>query len=90
VIVGGWLLDAVFQVDIPNPMLLRLFRLVKLLRVAKLFKTFRAFDSLSILMSSIKASVSVLFWSIVLLFTVQLAAALFFFQVFMLVIKVGR
>lgn len=81
VIVGGWLLDAVFKVDIPNPMLLRLFRLVKLLRVAKLFKTFRAFDSLSILMSSIKASVSVLFWSIVLLFTVQMAAALFFFQV---------
>jgi hypothetical protein len=80
-IVGGWTLEACFNFNtFLNPMMLRLFRLVKLLRVAKLFKTFRAFDSLSILMSSLWASVSVLFWSIIVLFTVQLAAALLFFQ----------
>jgi hypothetical protein len=58
-------------------MMLRLFRLVKLLRVAKLFKSFQAFDSLSILIGSMKASGSVLFWSVMVLFTAQIAAALF-------------
>jgi len=60
---------------------LRLFRLAKLLRVAKLFKTLKAFDSLSILMGSMKASVAVLFWSLVFIFTVQLVGALFLFQI---------
>lgn len=81
VIVGGWLVDTVFGVSaVLNPMMLRLFRLVKLLRVAKLFKSFQAFDSLSILIGSMKASGSVLFWSMVVLFTAQLAAALLLSQ----------
>lgn len=80
-IVGGWCLDVLLDVkSVLNPMMLRLFRLVKLMRVAKLFKTFQAFDSLSILMGSMKASVSVLFWSIVVIFVVQLASALLFCQ----------
>merc|ERR1719253_843456 len=64
-----------------NPMMLRLFRLVKLLRVAKLFKSFAAFDSLSLLIGSLKASASILFWSIVVMFVLQMVAALFFCQV---------
>lgn len=80
-IVGGWLLDTAIGIGaILNPMTLRLFRLLKLLRVAKLFKSFQAFDSLSILIGSLRASMSVLFWSIVVLFTAQLAAALFLSQ----------
>jgi voltage-gated sodium channel len=81
VIVGGWIVDSLFGVSaVLNPMMLRLFRLVKLLRVAKLFKSFQAFDSLSILIGSMKASVSVLFWSVVVLFTAQLGAALLLSQ----------
>lgn len=79
IIVGGWLLDTAVTTAL-NPMMLRLFRLVKLLRIAKLFKRFQAFDSLSILIGSMKASVSVLFWSIVVIFVVQLAGALLFCQ----------
>lgn len=80
-IVGGWLMDTAFGVSaVLNPMMLRLFRLVKLLRVAKLFKSFKAFDSLSILIGSFKASGPVLFWSVVVLFTVQMASALFLSQ----------
>jgi len=81
-IVGGWCLDKgdMGVATLLNPMLLRLVRLVKIARVAKLFKTFQAFDSLSILMSSLRASLSVLFWSIIVLFTIQLASSLIFFQ----------
>jgi len=82
IIVVSWVLDAGFQVkSFLNPMMLRLFRLVKLLRVAKLFKSFSSFDSLSLLLGSLKASASILFWSIVVMFVLQMVAALFFCQV---------
>jgi voltage-gated sodium channel len=81
IIVGAWVMDSVFHVHtFLNPMMLRLFRLVKLLRVAKLFRTFQAFDSLSLLIHSLKASASILFWSIVVIFVMQIVAALFFSQ----------
>lgn len=82
IIVGSWCLESVLGGDTPlNPMMLRLFRLVKLLRVAKLFKQFQAFDSLSLLIGSLKASASILCWSIVVIFILQMVASLFFCQV---------
>lgn len=80
VVVVGWVVTTCGVDGILNPMMLRLLRLGKLLRVAKLFKSFQAFDSLTILIGSMKASVSTLFWSLVLLFTVQLAASLILAQ----------
>jgi voltage-gated sodium channel len=81
VIVGTWCIDTVIGISsVLNPMMLRLFRLTKLLRVAKLFKSFQAFDSLSILIGSMKAGRAVFFWSVVVLFTAQMASALLMTQ----------
>jgi hypothetical protein len=82
VIVGGWCVEEAIGIStFLNPMMLRLVRLVKLLKVAKLFKSFKALDSLSIMIGSLKASVSVMFWSISLIVWMQLGVAILFCQV---------
>jgi hypothetical protein len=80
VIVFLWILEKAFAgiMGSLNPMMLRLVRLFKLLRLAKMVRTIQAFDSLNVLIGSIQAGVSVLFWSSALLFLVQMGIALFF------------
>merc|ERR1719215_1125447 len=74
-----WILDVGLTAALPvNPMLLRLMRLLRLVRIARMVKTIQAFDSLQVLIGSISASMSVLFWSGVLLLVIQLMLALFF------------
>eukprot|EP00811_Abedinium_folium_P032570 NODE_5604_length_1753_cov_7.702952.p1 GENE.NODE_5604_length_1753_cov_7.702952~~NODE_5604_length_1753_cov_7.702952.p1 ORF type:complete len:430 (+),score=81.16 NODE_5604_length_1753_cov_7.702952:178-1467(+) len=46
-----------------NPMLLRVLRLLRLVRLARMVKTFKALDSLQVLIGSMSACSSVLFWS---------------------------
>jgi len=77
-IVAAWLADRVVlgSSDLPvSPMLLRLFRLVRLLRLLKLARRFTAFDSLRVMTSAIKGSFSVLVWTIVCLFLIQMVIA---------------
>jgi len=60
-----------------NPMMLRIFRLARLLRVFRLMHTFSLFGSLHLLITSVKASMWVLFWTIIILFILQAAVAMF-------------
>jgi len=81
VIVAAWVVGAFQGGLIPlDPMFLRLLRLIKLLRMLRLVRSFRSFDKLYLMTTAIKGSVSALGWSIVVLFFVQLAFALFLTQ----------
>eukprot|EP00419_Tripos_fusus_P030002 CAMPEP_0172726992 /NCGR_PEP_ID=MMETSP1074-20121228/91424_1 /TAXON_ID=2916 /ORGANISM="Ceratium fusus, Strain PA161109" /LENGTH=406 /DNA_ID=CAMNT_0013554101 /DNA_START=41 /DNA_END=1257 /DNA_ORIENTATION=- len=76
VIVGSWLVSAFGTLQLPiDPMLLRLARLARLLRVLRLVRTVRMFDSLYLMTTSMTGSISVLVWSVVLLFLVQMMLA---------------
>merc|ERR1712151_370712 len=46
-----------------NPMMLRLLRVSRLVRIIRLVRWIKMFDSLSLLVSSIRASLSTLVWS---------------------------
>eukprot|EP00440_Ansanella_granifera_P003238 gb/GFBE01003529.1/.p1 GENE.gb/GFBE01003529.1/~~gb/GFBE01003529.1/.p1 ORF type:complete len:281 (+),score=91.17 gb/GFBE01003529.1/:1-843(+) len=56
-------------------MLLRIARLARLLRLLRLVRTIQGFDALYILTTSLKGSVTVLIWSFLLIFVVQLMVA---------------
>lgn len=60
-----------------NPGALRMVRFIKLFRVLRLFGSGRVFDSLRLLLSSIKHSVSTLGWSLLIICALQLSAAIF-------------
>eukprot|EP00930_Biecheleria_cincta_P047705 TRINITY_DN3312_c0_g1_i1.p1 TRINITY_DN3312_c0_g1~~TRINITY_DN3312_c0_g1_i1.p1 ORF type:complete len:1185 (+),score=225.05 TRINITY_DN3312_c0_g1_i1:132-3686(+) len=62
-----------------DPMLLRLIRLVKLLRMLRLIRTMQGFDSLYIMITSLKGSVSALLWSTLMFLIVLLVIALLVF-----------
>jgi len=82
IIVGAGLLDAASgdaSIGI-DPTMIRLVRLVRLLRLLELFEEMKSFDSLFLLLKSIRASIHALFWSFLLLVTVQVGAALFLCQ----------
>jgi len=75
-IVGCWLFTSLGSAKLPlDPMLLRLARLGRLLRLLKLVRTIRLFDSLYLMTTAIKGSVSMLFWSVVVLALVQMMIA---------------
>jgi len=77
VIVACGLLEASLQGELPlDPSLLRLARLTRLLRMLRLVRTIQSFDSLYIMTTSIKGSLSVLLWSTILMFVVQMLIAL--------------
>mmetsp|Transcript_31404 Transcript_31404/g.72846 ORF Transcript_31404/g.72846 Transcript_31404/m.72846 type:complete len:1104 (+) Transcript_31404:60-3371(+) len=59
-----------------NPSMLRFARLTRLLRMLKIVKAIKGFDSLHLMITSIKGSVSALFWSSALMFVVQMLIAL--------------
>jgi len=63
-----------------NPMMLRLFRLARLLRLVRLVRFMQAFAPLTLMVKAISGSCTVLFWSIVVLLLVQIAAAMFLSQ----------
>lgn len=64
-----------------DPTMIRLVRLVRLGRIVKLFKAMNAVDSLFLLLKAIRASISALCWSFLLLMIVELATGLFLCQV---------
>jgi len=77
VIVLAWLVTSVGTAQLPlNPMLLRLARLIRLLRLLRLVKTIQGFDSLYLMTTAIKGSVSILVWAVVLLAMIQMIFAL--------------
>jgi len=59
-----------------DPLVLRLARLGRIMRSLKLVKAISAFDSLYLIVGSIKASISVLYWSTLMLFTIGLLIGL--------------
>jgi len=59
-----------------NPTVLRLVRLVHVARVLPFARTMRSFDSLFLLVRSLRASVTALLWSFLLLLLVQLSVGL--------------
>mmetsp|Transcript_42899 Transcript_42899/g.121373 ORF Transcript_42899/g.121373 Transcript_42899/m.121373 type:complete len:521 (+) Transcript_42899:2-1564(+) len=77
-VVGFWLVDQIASGSVfLNPMILRLMRLSKIFRLARMLKTIQVLDSLNVMLGSIQASVTILFWSVVLLLLVQMGIALF-------------
>lgn len=77
VLIALWLLSSGLQVELlMNPMVLRVCRMARLFRLMRLLKTITLFDSLHLLISSIKASLSVLIWSAVLLVFVMVVVSL--------------
>jgi hypothetical protein len=77
-IVTFWLLEKLSSGDsvLFSPMILRLARLGRLLRLLRLVRTIQGFDSLFLMTTAMKGSMSVLIWSAVLLFVFQLMIAL--------------
>jgi len=67
-IVLFWLAGNLHELKLPlNPLLLRLVRLVRLLRLLKLIRKMQAMDALLVILTSIKCSISILVWAIVVL-----------------------
>eukprot|EP00913_Durusdinium_trenchii_P025302 g23753.t1 len=74
----AWLIDTVFRGFWPiDPMLLRLAKLGRLLRLMRLVRKLKGFDALYILTTALRGSVTVLLWSFLMLFLLQLIFALF-------------
>lgn len=63
-----------------DPTMLRLVRLVRLVRILKVFTSVSSFDSLFLLLKALRASISALFWSLVLLILMQVTTGLFLGQ----------
>eukprot|EP00439_Symbiodinium_sp_Y106_P062467 s2191_g9.t1 len=78
IMVVAWFVDTVFAGLLPvDPMLLRLARLARLLRLMRLVRKLKGFDALYILTTALRGSVTVLLWSFLMLFLLQLMFALF-------------
>ncbi|CAE7150902.1 SCN11A [Symbiodinium pilosum] len=78
IMVTAWFVDTVFAGLLPvDPMLLRLARLARLLRLMRLVRKLKGFDALYILTTALRGSVTVLLWSFLMLFLLQLMFALF-------------
>jgi len=75
IVVLLWALDKLVTSDV-DPMLLRLARLGRVLRSLRLINAVKELDALFVMTTAIKSSLSILFWSFVLLFAVQLVLAL--------------
>uniref|UniRef100_A0A7S0AHN1 EF-hand domain-containing protein n=1 Tax=Pyrodinium bahamense TaxID=73915 RepID=A0A7S0AHN1_9DINO len=76
-----WVISSIGPEVFPlEPMVLRLARLARLLRMLRLVRAIRAFDSLYLMITAVKSSISALGWSVALLFVVQMVIALFLHQ----------
>jgi hypothetical protein len=71
----SWILNAVFEGVVPGHPF-GVARLARLLRLLRLVKTLQVFDALHLMVASLRASLSVLIWSIALLLGIMASAAL--------------
>jgi hypothetical protein len=77
IIVGFGLLDRFVTLNFGlDPMFLRLLRLVKMARFAKMFKMAGSLHSMNLILKSVAASRSALFWSMLLLFMIQMVVGM--------------
>lgn len=75
-----WFVDKVGRQFLPMPAkMLRVMRLARLLRFVRIVKTIQGFDSLYLIVSSIRSSVSALAWSSIVVLLVEMMFALFLF-----------
>lgn len=75
--VGIWVLETLEFINIGlDPAILRIIRLARLLKMIRLIRVIRVFTSFRLLVGSLKASVSTLFWSSSVLLLVQVISAL--------------
>eukprot|EP00928_Gymnodinium_smaydae_P031515 TRINITY_DN23106_c0_g1_i2.p1 TRINITY_DN23106_c0_g1~~TRINITY_DN23106_c0_g1_i2.p1 ORF type:complete len:533 (-),score=100.00 TRINITY_DN23106_c0_g1_i2:57-1655(-) len=75
--IAGELQDDVVPI---NGQLFRLFRLARLVRLLRLVRTIQSFDSLYLMTTALKGSLSILTWAAALLFVLQMLFALLFTQ----------
>lgn len=72
----SWILTPVGETGASNLVLLRLLRLIRLSKVFRVIRVMRVFGSLRVLVKAITSSIGALFWSMCLLFVVELSASL--------------
>mmetsp|Transcript_8910 Transcript_8910/g.21332 ORF Transcript_8910/g.21332 Transcript_8910/m.21332 type:complete len:822 (+) Transcript_8910:53-2518(+) len=74
-----WLVEVVLASVIPltDTPILRMMRMARLLRLIRLVKTIQGFDALYIMTTAMQGSATCLFWSFMLLTTVQVMIAFF-------------
>eukprot|EP00931_Biecheleriopsis_adriatica_P051621 TRINITY_DN29965_c0_g1_i1.p1 TRINITY_DN29965_c0_g1~~TRINITY_DN29965_c0_g1_i1.p1 ORF type:complete len:554 (+),score=93.11 TRINITY_DN29965_c0_g1_i1:62-1723(+) len=82
-IVIAWFIDKVLTASVMpvNPLLLRAVRILRLLRMMKLVRAIQGFDSLFVMTTAIRGSMSVLLWSFILLLLVQVVFAFLLNQI---------
>lgn len=77
-IVLMWLVEVSLQSVVAlEPAILRMMRMARLLRLIRLVKTIQGFDALYIMTTAMQGSATCLFWSFMLLTTVQVMIAFF-------------
>lgn len=80
VIIASWImtqaLPGLMQSMPVKPMILRLARLARLMRIVRVLKFVKFLDSLNLLVSSILASCTILFWSALILFLLMMTGAM--------------
>merc|ERR1712048_185607 len=80
-VVAIWMLDRInIQKSIVNPMILRLGRLWRVVRLFRIIRWVSVFAPLTLMVRSVKASMSVLIWSLLLLFLVVSIIGMFVSQ----------
>lgn len=72
----SWVLTPLGETGMSNLVLLRLLRLVRLSKVFRVFRVMRVFGSLRVLVKAVTNSIGALFWSMALLFIIELSASL--------------
>lgn len=77
-VVSLWVAEKVLSSLVFDPTIIRLGRMARLARLARMARTIQTFDSLQVLLGSLAASGSALFWSSCLLFVLQMIMGLFF------------
>jgi hypothetical protein len=81
VIVVGWLADVFLRNLSSMPSIFRMARLARLLRLMKLIKTLSSLDHLFLMTTTLKGSMTVLFWAFVLMLALQTMAAFLINQI---------
>lgn len=81
IVVTVWFVDHLSLIStsmILNPMILRVCRIARLLRLLRLVRMVEFFDTLTLMISSIRASVTVLVWGTILLLMIMMVCAMSF------------
>lgn len=83
-IVLGWLIETLpfLQLDgFAGATVFRVARLARLMRLVRVVRQIRTFDALFLMTTAIQSSITVLFWSVVLLFMLQVLCAFLLNQI---------